>query len=765
MTQLCMLVVLFGISAYAQSIVPQKDEKKGLWGYVSKSDGKWVVKPKFDEATELTASPNGQLRGTVTQKGKKGFIDDSGKILGAGIVFEEITPMQGDAMFVKVKGKTGVADYSGVYKVKPEAENVEQLGDEGWIVTMKGKKGLLKNDGTWLIDPIYNEIHSSTPGFFIVDKGGKAGIFDRNGQAELAPGDFSKVEKLGDFWKVYKGDKVGLFDLENKALKVEAKYSDVDLPIKLQSDVWYPVKKDGKQGFLYSNGKWVIKPEYSSYFILSDPQAIVLSENNVPAYIYFPGDKNIGKLVKYNKDKQYIFEVLDLIYDRDGSLIKKTIVSLPDGRSVNSPMISKEGEFYEVAGDHDFSLWDTFGNMVYEKKDNLDIADKYIIFSELNKEDQKWQSYVDILKKNVIEDFNKKTGMYACFILKRLIDAKNQIGEGNLIAILGSYPIEKRALLIEAAYRQDKDLGLYLWDLYDNDEFSTDDKDRLFKLAEATGLIKDFNIGDFKYKILNRREVSAKYLGSAANVVFPSSVSDDRGNEYSVTEVLGVDNKDSIVSVEIPSSVKKIGDDAFADSKKLTTIKAPESVAIGHNAFKNCINLNYFNNSIFSPDVPQVLYRYIDYTYNCPKIFAKISSKVEAGFTDPYKLILFAYQDLLGLDKMYGDTGTLCYHDDMKKYGADILRRYVAKGNPDAMVCLLNTMCHKSRREFFKESEFIQTAKKLVAKKPALGYYFMGLAYEVGMGVKPSRSTAHSYYAKGRELNDSDCDDGYWRTF
>ena len=120
MSLLWMVAIVAGISAHAQSIVPQKDEKKGLWGYVSKSDGKWVVKPKFDEATELTATPNGQLRGTVTQKGKKGFVDDSGKILGAGVVFEEITPMQGDAMFVKVKGKTGVADYNGVYKVKPE---------------------------------------------------------------------------------------------------------------------------------------------------------------------------------------------------------------------------------------------------------------------------------------------------------------------------------------------------------------------------------------------------------------------------------------------------------------------------------------------------------------------------------------------------------------------------------------------------------------------------------------------------------------------
>lgn len=210
------MVITSGMTAYAQSIIPQKDEKKGQWGYVSKSTGKWVVKPKFDEASELTQAPNGQLRGTVSLKGKKGFVDDSGKILGAGVAFEEVTPMQGDAVFVKVKGKTGVSDYSGVYKVKPEVENVEQLGDEGWIMTVKGKKGILKNDGIWLIEPIYNDINTLITDFFIVDKGGKAGILSRKGEVMMLPGDFTKVEPYENLWKVYKNDKTGLYDLSNK---------------------------------------------------------------------------------------------------------------------------------------------------------------------------------------------------------------------------------------------------------------------------------------------------------------------------------------------------------------------------------------------------------------------------------------------------------------------------------------------------------------------------------------------------------------------
>lgn len=249
-----LVAAISGISAYAQSIVPQKDEKKGLWGYVSKDNGKWLVKPKFDEATELTTTPNGQLRGTVTQKGKKGFVDDSGKILGAGIVFEEITPMQGDAMFVKVKGKTGVSDYNGVYKVKPEVENVEQLGNEGWIVTLKGKKGILKNDGTWLIEPIYTNIDHSINEYFVVDAGGKAGLLRRDGTPIVVPKDFTSIAPMeNSYWIVKKGNKAGLLEISTNKLVVNPNY-DAVLGVYNDGNV-YLVKNGKNIEFLNKQGK------------------------------------------------------------------------------------------------------------------------------------------------------------------------------------------------------------------------------------------------------------------------------------------------------------------------------------------------------------------------------------------------------------------------------------------------------------------------------------------------------------------------------
>ena len=218
----------FAASAFAQSLVPQKDDKKNLWGYVDTSTGKWVVKPKYDAASEFKTQPNGKSRAVVTTKGLSGFMDESGKLLGAGAVFEKMQPLEGDAMFVTVKGKTGVANYDGVYLVKPEADAVEQLGAEGWVTIVKGKKGLLKNDGSYLLQPIYTEIDPSVPGYFVVSAGGKSGLLRRDGSEVVAPKQYSALQPLRDkIWKVSKGNKCGLMDVSTGAIVVEPNYENI----------------------------------------------------------------------------------------------------------------------------------------------------------------------------------------------------------------------------------------------------------------------------------------------------------------------------------------------------------------------------------------------------------------------------------------------------------------------------------------------------------------------------------------------------------
>lgn len=256
---LAIMTMCLGVClAYAQSISPQKDDKKGTWGYVNPTTGKWVVKPKYESAGQLTLQPDGKMKAVVVKNGLTGFVDENGKELGAGIVFEDMTPLQGDAMFVTVKGKKGVANYDGVYLIKPEITEIQPVGDEGYIVTIKDKKGFLAPDGRMTIDPVYTFIDPKTEGYFIVMMKDKMGILKRDGSMILEPKQFTDVEKFGDYWKVSKEDKTGLFKEGQSKLLVKCKYEDVLSPSILSNSPMYPVKKKGLWGLADSRGHEVI---------------------------------------------------------------------------------------------------------------------------------------------------------------------------------------------------------------------------------------------------------------------------------------------------------------------------------------------------------------------------------------------------------------------------------------------------------------------------------------------------------------------------
>ena len=299
----CVATILSGLMLSAQTIIPRQDSKKGKWGYVSTSSDKWIVNPKFENATELTLMPKGRLRGTITLNGRKGFIDENGKTLGAGIVFEQITPMEGDAMFVTVKGKTGVANYDGIYLVKPEITNLEELPGEGYIATIKGKKGLLKYDGTWILSPLYKDINTDIAGYFVVNKGGKVGITNREGQVLLEPNLFSAAEPFGDLWKIKKGNKVGLYNLSTGTVLVNPEYYDVEQPeVFSNGTTLYIVASNAdKWGIVNAEGKKLVKPIYTRILPLNDLNSALLYSGDEPKRIYFLADNKAHKVREANK--------------------------------------------------------------------------------------------------------------------------------------------------------------------------------------------------------------------------------------------------------------------------------------------------------------------------------------------------------------------------------------------------------------------------------------------------------------------------------
>ena len=94
--------------------------------------------------------------------------------------------------------------------------------------------------------------------------------------------------------------------------------------------------------------------------------------------------------------------------------------------------------------------------------------------------------------------------------------------------------------------------------------------------------------GDYDYQVLDDGTVEIMhYKGSDTNLVIPSEIDGKK-----VTSIGNLYGNRGIISVEIPNSVKNIGDGAFDGFSSLKNIIIPDSVtSIGSCAFENCTSL------------------------------------------------------------------------------------------------------------------------------------------------------------------------------
>lgn len=311
---LLVLALATGAKAQEFSLEPKQDDKKPLWGYVNRSNGKWVVKPTYNLAEPFKTGADGKPRALVTKGNLQGYIGSDGKPLGAGIVFESIEPtMEGPNMIVAVKGMKGIIDPDGVYLQKPEISEIQPLGSEGYIIKVKGKKGFLSPEGKSVIEPVYSDIKTSEEDVFIVYKGGKAGLLSRQGEMLLAPDKYSDVIKFGDNWKIKKGDKVGLFDSKQRALLVAPDYTDVMEPFTYSGGTLYPVrKKKDKWGALGADGKEIISFKNQTLTPLRPLDAVRLNRNKVGDRLFIPAEKLYLELSSYNEKQQGPFKIINL---------------------------------------------------------------------------------------------------------------------------------------------------------------------------------------------------------------------------------------------------------------------------------------------------------------------------------------------------------------------------------------------------------------------------------------------------------------------
>ncbi|MCM1290598.1 MAG: WG repeat-containing protein [Prevotella sp.] len=288
----------------AQNLSPQQDAKKGTWGYVD-SKGKWVVKPKYDNASSFEKFPDGRMVSEITLKGLKGYVDENGKQLGAGPVFESVERISDGTSLVKVKGKYGVVDNAMVYVQKPEITDVRILDSERYIITLKGKKGVMNRQGVFEILPEYTDVDLSVPGYIRVYKNGKCGLYNASCKPLIAVDKYTEIVPFEGYWKVYDGKKAGLYSVEKNLLLAKPNYADISTPVEVGGMTFTPVMKDnGKWGVVNTVGKEVLKCRNMSVTAIPSMNLFLLARSGYGHRLWFPQEKVFLELQMRESSKE-----------------------------------------------------------------------------------------------------------------------------------------------------------------------------------------------------------------------------------------------------------------------------------------------------------------------------------------------------------------------------------------------------------------------------------------------------------------------------
>lgn len=304
------LLMLGSTSLLAQNVTLQQDAKKGTWGY-SFPSGKWAVKPKYDSALPFEKFPDNRWVSKVSLKGLSGYVDENGKPLGAGIIFESIERLSDNALLVKTKGKYGVVNNAMTYILKPEMTEVNSIDADRFIVNTKGKFGIINRKGQYLLDPLFSSIDLSIPNFIRVMKGNKCGLYSQDYKMVIEPKEFTAIEPYFNYWKVYKDKKVGLYSTADKLFFTKVDYQNVDLPINISGQFYTPIQKpNGKWGAVTKDGKERLKCRYNEISAIPELKLFFVTRKGFDHRLWFPAENVFLDLDVTKKTQNGPFQII-----------------------------------------------------------------------------------------------------------------------------------------------------------------------------------------------------------------------------------------------------------------------------------------------------------------------------------------------------------------------------------------------------------------------------------------------------------------------
>ena len=196
-----------------------------------------------------------------------------------------------------IKAQCVAYQNSPVYKeLSNKYDRYVEIKDTFYIIRSGGYKGVANCTGKVIIPPTkYTNVSLSSKGYWEVKIGSQQGIVNIKGQEIIAPGRYSAIGYwYNDHFEVYKNGKKGWVDANGVEI-IPTKYTEIHKEQRLDKTIYYrvslnqkegildadrkemlspiyddvshfdsiiQVEKDGKQGLMTPEGKWMIKPIY-----------------------------------------------------------------------------------------------------------------------------------------------------------------------------------------------------------------------------------------------------------------------------------------------------------------------------------------------------------------------------------------------------------------------------------------------------------------------------------------------------------------------
>ena len=578
---------------------------KGLWGVI-KEDGKFEVKPCYtttsapygnvtivglngkyglaigkDEKTPICYDKIEYLGDIkcfrVYSNGKQGLINGSSCEAICEVNYDYIKTTAYGAILVKLNNKYGLMNKQGELTIPITCDSIESNIYETFLVKVNGKCGLLDKKGRPITSVIYDSIEKGAHNTFLVKLNGKCGLLNKGGETITAVMyDSIAIGIYNNTFLVKLNGKCGIFTKQGQQI-IPIEY---DL-IKSGLGVVYLVYANNKCGLFNQQGRQIVPAQYDS-IEKGIYQGTLLVKGNDKCGMFSQEGQEIVP-VQYDSIEKGIYEGALLVkakdkygvFSQDGQEIVPVQYDGIEKGIYEGTLLVKAKNKYGVFNQNGQQVvpikYDAIEQGVYNGTLLVKVKNKCGIFS------QEGQEIVPVQYDDI------KAGAVNTFL--------TTLGDKNiLLNAQGKFVTEQKYKQIVDA--KNGVVSLFVdkgWQFFDVEGKKVPMPKNVILYTTTDGQAIEMHEWDYYHGNWHRREAVAKSFENSFCDGYGILVADNDINEIKASTFRELNN---LKNIQLPGSVKSIGNQAFYGCKRLTDISMGNSVVtVGDNAFENCWSL------------------------------------------------------------------------------------------------------------------------------------------------------------------------------